>query len=160
MFNKNVGMICLDMDNTLADLYGVTNWLIQLRRFSPLPYRQANPMWDMEELANLLRMAQAQGVEIRIITWLSKDSNPEYDREVRQAKKDWLAFYGVPYDHFHGVAYGTTKANCIRKYLPEGKTAILVDDNEKVRKGWHMGDTIDPTACDLLETLRNLVGEG
>jgi hypothetical protein len=33
----------------------------------------------------------------------------------------------------------------------------LIDDNAKVRRGWHLGETIDPTACDLLEILKNLL---
>ena len=153
-----VKMICFDMDGTIADLYGVPNWLTALRRFDAMPYRQANPMWDMDELANLLHMAQAQGIEVRIITWLSKESNPAYDKAVREAKRDWLEFWGMPYDHFHGVQYGATKADSIRKYLDDGK-AILFDDNAKVRKGWHMGEAYDPTSCDILAILRELVGE-
>lgn len=153
-----VKMICFDMDGTIADLYGVPNWLTSLRRFDAMPYRQANPMWDMDELANLLHAAQAQGIEVRIITWLSKESNPAYDKAVREAKRDWLEFWGMPYDHFHGVQYGATKADSIRKYLDDGK-AILFDDNAKVRKGWHMGEAYDPTSCDILAILRELVGE-
>lgn len=150
-------MICFDMDGTIADLYKVPNWLISLRNFDPYPYRQANPMWNMEELVSLLHQLQNAGVEIRIITWLSKDSNPDYDRAVRQAKREWLMKYNFPFDHFHGVRYGATKADSVRKYLDEGETAILIDDNAKVRQGWHLGDTIDPTACNILEVLRGLL---
>lgn len=150
-------MICFDMDGTIADLYKVPNWLISLRNFDPYPYRQANPMWDMEELVSLLHQLQNAGVEIRIITWLSKDSNPDYDRVVRQAKREWLMKYGFPCDHFHGVRYGATKADSVRKYLGEGETAILIDDNAKVRQGWHLGDTIDPTTCNIIEALRELL---
>ena len=150
-------MICFDMDGTIADLYKVPNWLISLRNFDPYPYRQANPMWDMEELVSLLHQLQNAGIEIRIITWLSKDSNHDYDRAVRQAKREWLMKYNFPCDHFHGVRYGATKADSVRRYLDEGETAILIDDNAKVRQGWHLGDTIDPTACDILEVLRGLL---
>ena len=150
-------MICFDMDGTIADLYKVPNWLISLRNFDPYPYRQASPMWDMEELVSLLHQLQNAGIEIRIITWLSKDSNPDYDRAVRQAKREWLMKHNFPFDHFHGVRYGATKADSVRKYLDEGETAILIDDNAKVRQGWHLGDTIDPTTCDILEVLRGLL---
>ena len=150
-------MICFDMDGTIADLYKVPNWLISLRNFDPYPYRQANPMWNMEELVSLLHQLQNAGIEIRIITWLSKDSNPDYDRAVRQAKREWLMKYNFPCDHFHGVRYGATKADSVRKYLGEGETAVLIDDNAKVRQGWHLGDTIDPTACNIIEALRKLL---
>lgn len=154
---ENVKMICFDMDGTIADLYGVENWLEMLRAFDPTPYEIAEPMWDMAELANLLHQVQTIGIEIRIITWLSKESTAEYDDAVRVAKRNWLAEQGFPFDHFHGVRYGATKADSIRRYLGEGETAILIDDNAKVRQGWTMGDTIDPTACDLVEILKGLL---
>lgn len=153
-------MLIFDMDGTIADLYGVPNWLPMLRAYDPTPYRKAKPMWDMMELARLLRLAQAQGIEIRIITWLSKESTPEYDREVRIAKREWLSTQDFPFDRFHGVKYGATKADSVRKYLGEGDTAILFDDNAKVREGWHLGEAIDPIECDILEVLRGIVAEG
>ena len=153
----NVKMICFDMDGTIADLYAVQNWLPMLRAFDPTPYAVAEPMWDMAKLADLLHLAQAQGIEIRVITWLSKDSNPEYDRAVREAKREWLEAQGFPFDHFHGVKYGATKADSVRKYLGEDESAILFDDNAKVRAGWNLGMAVNPTACDILEVLRNLV---
>ena len=150
-------MLIFDMDGTVADLYGVPHWLPMLRAFDPTPYRIAKPMWDMEELARLLRLAQTKGIEVRIVTWLSKESTPEYDNLVRIAKREWLGEIDFPYDHFHSVRYGATKADSVRKYLNDGDTAILFDDNAKVREGWHLGEAIDPTTCDLLEVLRNLV---
>ena len=152
-------MICFDMDGTIADLYAVENWLPMLRAYDPTPYAVAEPMWDMVELASLLRQCQGFGIEIRIITWLSKDSTAEYDRAVRDAKREWLEAQGFPFDHFHGVQYGATKADSIRRYLAEDETAILFDDNAKVRQGWHMGEAIDPVECDILEVLRGLVAE-
>lgn len=150
-------MICFDMDGTIADLYKVPDWLPMLRASDPTPYMMAPPMWDMTELANLLQQVQASGIEVRIITWLSKDSTPDYDRAVRQAKREWLRKQGFPFDHFHGIAYGATKADSVRKCLAEGDTAILIDDNAKVRQGWHLGDTIDPTTCNIIEALRKLL---
>ena len=150
-------MICFDMDGTIADLYGVHNWLPKLRNEDPSPYCEACPMWHMEKLASILREIQNVGIEIRIISWLSKDSSEEYKEATRQAKRDWLEKYDFPFDFFHGIQYGATKADSIRKYLREDEEAILVDDNAKVRAGWHMGETIDPTACDLLEVLASLL---
>lgn len=151
-------MICFDMDGTVADLYGVENWLEKLRAYDASPYLVATPMCDMEELADLLRIAQYRGIEVRIITWLSKESNSEYDELVRIAKKAWLEAHGFPYDHFHGVRYGATKADSVRKQLGEGETAILFDDNAKVRSGWHMGEAIDPNEYDICGVLREVLG--
>ena len=156
---KNLKMICFDMDGTVADLYGVPDWCKMLRAENPAPYVQAKPMWDMEFLANILGQFQMIGVEIRIITWLSMDSSEQYKDEVRQAKRDWLDEFNFPYDHFHGVAYGTTKADCIRKYLADNEQAILIDDSDKVRKGWHMGETINPTTENICEVLMGILAE-
>lgn len=160
MNNNTPKMICFDMDGTIADLYAVPGWLEMLRAYDPTPYAMAEPMWDMVELADLLHQVQAIGIEIRIITWLSKESTPDYDRQVREAKREWLEAQGFPFDHFHGVQYGATKADSIRRYLGNGESALLFDDNAKVRQGWHMGEAIDPIECDILEVLRGLVAEG
>ena len=156
---KTIKMICFDMDGTIADLYSVENWLPMLSAFDPTPYEIAEPMWNMAELANLLHQAQAIGIEIRIITWLSKDTNTEYDRAVREAKRNWLTAQGFPFDHFHGVQYGATKADSIRRYLAENETAILFDDNAKVRSGWHMGEAVDPTEVNILDYLADLMAQ-
>ena len=149
-------MICFDLDGTLVDLYNVPNWLEMLRAYDPTPYKVAKPMWDMAELAKVLTALQAQGWEIRVVTWLSKETDEAYKEAVRIAKREWLAQYGFPYDHFHGVQYGTTKADCVRAYA---ETAILFDDNAGVRKGWHLGGAIDPAEFDIIEVLRGLLGE-
>ncbi len=159
---KNLKMLCFDMDGTIANLYGVEGWLEKLRAYDASPYLLAKPMCDMEELAGLLEIAQHRGIEVRVITWLSKESTKEYDDMVRIAKRAWLEAMGLPIDHFHGVAYGATKADSVRRYIDieNGETAILFDDNAQVRKGWHMGEAIDPTACDICEVIRNLLGLG
>ena len=145
------------MDGTIADLYAVNGWLEQLRAYNPNPYRVAEPMWDMVELARVINEIQSVGVKIVIITWASKDSTREYDMAVRQAKLDWLEEMGFPYDFFHCVKYGTTKANTIRKYMEIEETAILIDDNEKVRNGWSLGETVDPTDTDIIDFIRGLI---
>ena len=150
-------IICFDMDGTIADLYGVPNWLEMLRAYDATPYAIAKPMWDTHELSEILYALRRAGFEIRIITWLSKESTPAYDQAVRMAKKNWLYNHDFPFDHFHGVQYGATKADSVRRYLGEGETAILFDDNAQVRNGWHLGEAIDPTTTDILEVLRNLL---
>ena len=51
------------------------------------------------------------------------------------------------------MQYGTTKADCTRKY---GGFQVLVDDNEKVRKGWHLGNTINANQNILIDLLSYL----
>ena len=150
-------MICFDMDGTIADLYGVEGWLEMLREENARPYEIARPMWNMAELNEVLKMLQMNGVEIRVVTWLSMNSTEDYKEKTRQAKLEWLKNQGFPFDKFHGIAYGTTKANAIRKYLELGEQAILIDDNAKIRQGWNMGETIDPTTENIIDILKALL---
>ena len=148
-------MYVFDMDGTIADLYGVENWLSELQSYNARPYEVARPMWDMTRLAELLK---ATGAKIVVVTWLSKDSTKKYDEEVRSAKIEWLKANGFPFDKFHGVKYGTTKASVVRRYLAEDELAVLIDDNAKVRKGWSLGETVNPLETDLIEYFERVAG--
>lgn len=150
-------MVVFDMDGTLNRFYDVEGWLDMLRAEDPTPYAVAEPMWEMEKLAETLMAVKNVGIEIRVVTWLSKDATEEYKNLVRQAKLEWLEEMNFPFDKFHAVQYGATKANSVRKYLAEDETAILFDDNEKVRKGWTLGETVDPTTTNIIEFLENLL---
>lgn len=151
-----VKMICFDMDGTIANLYGIQGWKDHLNNENPLPYSNAKPMWNMKKLNRILFKLQAKGIEIRIVTWLSKDSTEQFKETTRKAKMEWLKKYHFPYDHFHGVQYGTTKADCVRKYLKENESAILIDDNDRVRLGWSLGETINPTTTNILKALKKI----
>ena len=153
MTNKT---LVFDMDGTLVDLYGVENWLEQLRSFNPRPYVVAKPLYDMEVLKSLLEVLKANGWKIVITSWLSKETTPLYDEMVRVSKKYWLDSYSFPYDELHFVKYGTTKANCTRKL---GGYQIIVDDNEKVRNGWHLGNTINANENNLVSLIDLIMAE-
>jgi hypothetical protein len=146
-------VLVFDMDGTIANLYGVENWLDDLRNYNPRPYQVATPMYDMETLIQILLALKTQGWKIVVTSWLSKESTKEYDKEVRIAKREWLVRYGFPVDEVHIVKYGTTKADCTRHY---GGYQVLVDDNEKVRNGWTLGATIDANE-NILERLVGLL---
>ena len=145
--------LVFDMDGTIADLYGVANWLEDLRSENPRPYEVAKPLYSMDFLNGLLDYFKMLGWKIVVTTWLAKDSSKEYDELVRNAKLAWLEKYEFPYDEIHLVKYGTTKANCTRKI---GGFQILIDDNEEVRKGWNLGDTINAKE-NILKELEKLV---
>ena len=145
--------LVFDMDGTIADLYGVENWLADLRAENPRPYVEAKPLYNMDILNSLLKLLKAEGWDVVVTTWLAKDSTKEYDRLVREAKLAWLEKYNFPYDEIHLVKYGTTKANCTRK---KGGLQILVDDNEKVRAGWNLGNTINANENILAELVKLL----
>ena len=111
-------------------------------------------MCDMKKLNEILEKLREAGWEINVITWLSMNSSEEYKDAVREAKKAWLEKWGFVYDHFHGVQYGATKADSVRERTDYG---ILIDDNAKVRDGWHLGETIDPTTTNIIVALAALL---
>lgn len=145
--------LVFDMDGTLADFYGVENWLEDLTVSNPRPYIIAKPLYDMTFLTNILLSLKENGWRIVVTTWLAKGSTKDYDFVVRQVKKDWLQRYNFPYDEIHLVKYGTTKANCTRKL---GGYQILFDDNETVRKGWTLGETVNANE-NILDFLTELL---
>lgn len=146
-------ILVFDMDGTIADLYGVQNWLEDLRAENPRPYINAKPIYEVDVLNTLLQIFKDNGWKIVVTTWLAKGSTKAYDRLVREAKLAWLDTYNFPYDEIHLVKYGTTKANCTRHL---GGFQVLIDDNADVRKGWNLGDTIDANE-NILEQLVDLL---
>ena len=141
------------MDGTLADLYGVENWLEKLRAEDSSPYEEAEPMCDLRQLARLLNKAQKNGNEIGIISWLSKEATAEYNEAVRISKKRWLAHHlpSVIWDEIHIIKYGTPKHfNC------QDNSGILFDDNEEVRKLWDKRG-ISFSEEDVIEVLLRLL---
>ena len=122
--------IWFDMDGTIADLYGVENWLEKLTNSDASPYAEAKPLLRMASLARVLNRLQRNGYEIGIISWLAKYGSTEYNEMVIEAKKNWLKIHlkSVKFDHIDIVKYGTPKEM--------GRNGILFDDEEQNRKNW------------------------
>lgn len=150
MANK---VLVFDMDGTIANFYGVKGWLQYLINEDTTPYEVAEPLYNMVKLNALLMALKTNGWRIVVTTWLAKNGTKEYNDRTRKAKLEWLANQGFPYDEIHLVQYGTTKANCTRKL---GGYQVLVDDNEKVRKGWNLGATINANE-NIIAHLEKLV---
>ena len=149
--------LCFDMDNTICALYDVPHWLEMLRAYDPTPYQIAEPLVDMAELGCLLRSLQNCGIKVAVITWLSKESNKQYDDEVRKAKRAWLKEYGFPFDSLRCVAYGTPKHKIEAARLDDDEEALIFDDDARVRRDWNLGGAIDPTKVDILEVLKEIL---
>lgn len=145
--------LVFDLDGTVVNFYGVSNWLEDIRNGNPRPYIVAEPLYDMETLREILNLLKLQGWTIAVTSWLAKGSDKEFDELTRIAKREWLARYDFPFDEIHLVKYGTTKANCTRK---NKGYQILIDDNEQVRKGWNLGNTINANE-NILEKLVDLL---
>ena len=142
--------INFDMDGTIADLYANPNWLPMLRAFDPTPYETAKPLLRLNTLARKLNELQKAGYELAIISWLSKESNAEYDELVTATKMAWLAKHlpSVHWDRITIVPYGTPKQNFCNNPLD-----ILFDDEERNRTNW-TGRAYD--VQNIMEILRKI----
>ena len=139
-----------DMDGTIANLYGVDNWLDDLRNENSRPYEIAKPLVNMSLLARLLNRLQKYGYTINIISWLSKTPSESYDKKVTIAKKNWLKTHlkSVKFDNIFIVPYGTPKHS-----LASG---ILFDDEKPNRDNWQ-GIAYD--VDNIIGVLKNLEKE-
>lgn len=142
--------ICFDMDGTIANLYGVENWLEMLINKDETPYEKAEVLVNMNSLARVLNKLQSKGYEIGIISWLAKNSNNDYDKRVISAKRRWLAkhLHSVQFDFIEIVSYGTPKS-----FAATGRNDILFDDEAHNREEW-TGVAYD--VHNILEVLRAL----
>lgn len=141
--------IWLDMDGTIANLYGVEGWLPSLVAHDPTPYAEAKPLVNMSALARLLHKAQRNGFQVGIVSALAKNSTQEYDEKVINAKKRWLKNHlaSVHFDKVRFVPYTFTKNNV------NNGNDILFDDEARHLEAW-TGKAIN--ASELLKTLRTL----
>ena len=142
--------IFFDMDGTIADLYGVENWLDYLIASDPTPYAIAKPLLRLCALARVLNRLQRQGYRIGIISWLAKNSDTSYDERVTKTKKNWLKKHlaSVNFDEIHIVKYDTPK-----QMFTKTENDILFDDEEKNRNNW-TGKAFDVNA--IIEILKGM----
>ena len=142
--------IYFDMDGTIANLYGVENWLEMLINENVTPYANAKPLVRLCTLARILNNLQRKGWTIGIVSWLSKNGSEEYNRNVTETKIKWLANHmpSVKWNEIQIVKYGTPKATVVNK--PNG---ILFDDEEQNRINWN-GIAYDEK--NIIEILKNV----
>lgn len=138
-----------DMDGTIANLYGVDGWLDDLINYNPRPYKEATPLINLSLFARYLNQLQALGINIGIVSWLSKNSTDEYDEMVTRAKEKWLRQHlkSVHWDEIHIVAYGTPKQTVVNDI------GFLFDDEKPNRENWGEKYTYDEK--EILETLKS-----
>ena len=139
--------INFDMDGTLANFYGVENWLDYLMAHDTTPYAIAKPLFNFSALARVLNRLQREGYEICVISWLAKNSTDEFNQRITEVKLQWLAKHlpSVKWDNVSIVPYGTPKSTC--------GNGILFDDEEPNRNEWQ-GVAYDVN--NILEILKNL----
>ena len=142
--------IMFDMDGTIANLYGVENWLEMLINSDPTPYRVAKPLINMNSLARLLNRLQADGWHIGIVSWLSKNGTASYNEAVTATKLEWLNrhLHSVKWNEIKIVPYGTPKQEVV-----DVVGGILFDDEERNRINWN-GVAYDVDV--IIEVLKSL----
>ena len=135
--------IWFDMDGTIANLYGVENWLGYIIAEETKPYAIAEPLVNMNALARVLNRLNRNGYTINIVSWTAKNGTAEYNKAVAEVKKAWLKKHlaSVKFTAIDILPYGTNKA--------ENRNGILFDDEEPNRKAWngtaHNADNIIAT---------------
>lgn len=140
----------LDMDGTIGDLYSVKNWLDYLIAEDTTPYREAKLLLNEEEIAWLQNWI-AQGNDIGIISWLSKNGSRKYNAAVRSAKIRWLKKnLPLPYAKIHIVKYGTPKS----RFGAKGN--ILIDDEERNLIEWRKAGGIAWSPEDFRKRVKEL----
>ena len=143
--------IYFDMDGTIANLYGVENWLAKLINEDATPYTDATPLVRLSTLARLLNKAQRNGHKIGIVSWLAKNSTNEYDIKVTNAKIEWLNTHlkSVHFDEIKIGKYGTPKSTMVND-----TNGILFDDEEPNRIEWKgVAHDVD----NIIEILKGII---
>ena len=145
--------IYFDMDGTIANLYGVENWLDSLIAEQTKPYRIAKSLVDMRELGRVLNHLQSMGYIIGIVSWLSKNGSEEYNTKVTKAKQEWLKRHisAVEWDEIKIVEYGTPKSTVVQY-----SNGILFDDEERNRKEWALGGGLAFDVDNILNILKEM----
>lgn len=140
--------IWFDMDGTIADLYGVTDWLTAIRNCETRPYAEAKGIGNLATIARLLNKVQANGYTVNVISWTAKGGNTAYNKAVAETKKAWLGRHlkSVRWNEIKVVDYGTNKKEATNGY-------ILFDDEEGNRKAW--GENAYEPA-DIIKVLKAL----
>jgi len=143
--------IYFDMDGTIADLYGVENWLEDITNYSTRPYEIAKPLVALSVLAQTINGLQKAGYKLGIVSWCSRSATEDFNMAIVEAKRKWLAKHmpSVSWDEIHIVEYGTPKYAVV-----ENENGILFDDEKPNRDAWK-GTAYD--VDNIINILRGLL---
>ena len=126
--------VYLDMDGTIADLYGIENWLPRLRAEDGEIFKECAPLITEEEL---LARFPSEKYDIRILTMTPKDCSDAYHENVKAQKMEWLKIFFPSLTKQIYMRYGHNKN------LKNSMHAILIDDSEPIRNSWK-GTALNP----------------
>ena len=110
--------VYLDMDGTIADLYGIENWLDRLHNEDETIFTECAPLITEKEL---LKRFPTEKYEIRILSMTPLGATDKYCENVANQKSAWLDRY----------------------FLKGSANAILVDDSAPIRATFR-GTALNP----------------
>lgn len=126
--------VYLDMDGTIADLYGQSGWLGALRSEASGIFLRARPLVSEKVL---LEKFPKEKYEIVILSMTPKGASLEYCEKVIEEKNAWVDKY------FPSLTKRIYKKYGHNKNLKNSANAILIDDNEIIRNNWR-GVALNP----------------
>lgn len=146
--------IYFDMDGTLAGLFFVKGFSEMLNSGNMEPYKNARPLFNVEEMNGVIEKLVNKGYSIGIISY----ADEQYIKEATKEKIKWLQNY-FPFadkDKIHIV----TKA--IAKSSFYNDNDILVDDAKANRTEWENkgGKTINAyfrNSVKMIDSLKELL---
>lgn len=127
-------IIYLDMDGTIADLYGIENWLEGLRNEVEGLFLQCEPLITEPEL---LVLFPNDIYELRICSMTPMNASKEYCVKVIEEKNIWLD------KHFPSIKKRTYLEYGYNKNIRNSKNHILIDDNKIIRENYR-GLALEP----------------
>ena len=134
--------IYFDMDGTIADLYGVADWLPKLMAKDVTPYQDAKPLGNLKVLNDKLAMLADRGYTIGVVSWCAKNNpndeaaNKRYDNAVRKAKREWLRTHLPVATKIHVVKHGTDKSKAAKVVAKNMVKCVLFDDEQPNCQAW------------------------
>lgn len=131
--------VYFDLDGTLFNLYGKSNWLETLENEREGAFKVENllndgfmPEIDLVEFYDKINDLKSKNVSFGVITWLPMEATKEYEEVCTKEKEEWINEYLPFIDTVSIVPYGTPKHLLCGK----AKRVVLIDDNKKVCHDW------------------------
>ena len=130
-------VVYLDMDGTIANLYGIENWLARLRNEDSTIFTECETL--ISETA-LFELYPVEKYEIRILSMTPKKATKRYRMSVIAQKNEWLDTH---FPHIKKRIYLPYGHN---KNLKNSANKILIDDSEIIRNNFR-GIALAPAWC-------------
>lgn len=120
-------IVYLDMDGTIANLYGMENWLKDLENEIEGVFIKCKPFITEKEL---LKYFPVEKYELRICSMTPLNASEKYCKIVIKEKNEWLDKHFPSITHRVYMKYGKSKN------LRNSERHILIDDNATIRNNF------------------------